>query len=214
MRLSYGMEPKLKQTRNLNSLRKFIALTVLATISTIAYAQVLDIGAQVIANPSLDQAYGVYTGNGTLLYSKPIDWTCPSYHNSPQGSTCGYNVGKISLTPYRTSNRLQPTGYWYQRVYLAAGTYDIEGAFAATGARDGRQGVIVTIGPGGPTATHPLALGFMSNEPDGVKSSSWRVDVSGYYYITVATTGMRQFLSSNLNSTMSVDSLTMTYTSN
>lgn len=208
------MKDKLNHRRFVKNARNVLFFSLLATASAFASVQLQQVGDQIISNASFDGATPVYTGTGTLLYSKPIDWACPSYHNSPQGSYCGYSSGKIYLTPYRTSNRLQPTGYWYQRVYLSAGTYAIEGVFSAGGYRDGRQGVVVTIGPGGPTGTHPQALSFMSNEPDGVKSSSWQVNVAGYYYITVATTGVPQLLSSNRNSTIAVDSLTMTYTSN
>ena len=100
---------------------KKLIFTVCAVISialsSVAYAQTTpvpaQIGDQVIVNSSFDSATPTVTATGTILYFKPDNWSCPTYKNSPYGSWCWYwaptntTSGSISITGYRTSNRLQ-----------------------------------------------------------------------------------------------------------
>lgn len=191
-------------------MRKLLAILTLA-FSTAAIAQTPpQIGDQVLSNSAFTESTPVYSGT-VLLYSKPLAWSCPTYRNSPYGSYCDYREGNLVLIPYRTSNRIQPSGYWYQRVYLQAGTYDVDAVFNVSGPKGGSQGVSITVGSGGPSAANPEALRYMSNEAPGVKSSVWRVQTSGYYYVTISALGTRQLLNSGMLSTLFIDSLSFTY---
>lgn len=180
-----------------------------------AFAQA-QVGDQAVVNPTFDEANPVMTSTGAILYYKPANWTCTTYRSGANGSYCGYNFqgteGKLTITPYRTSNRLQPSGYWWQQVYLDAGTYQVEAAFASLANKDGSAGAVVTINPGGPTATGTQLLNFKSNQPAGVYKSTYRVDKAGMYYITFGVQGTPQMNTSGRVTSTSIDNLTMTYT--
>ena len=195
---------------------KFLAHVFAATLASIAFsvsAQVQSqVGDQVVANSDFYAAVPTYYATGQVAYYKPQDWACPTYKNSPYGSWCTYQIGAVGISAYRTSARLQPSGYWYQRVYLSAGTYDVEGAFNASGARDGATGVVLTINTGGPTATGPQLLVYRSNEGQLVKTGTLRIDTAGYYYLTLGNTGAPQLQTSGRVSTILVDRVLLTMT--
>lgn len=195
---------------------KNLVLAAVFAYSGLSMAQG-QVGDQAVVNSTFNEATPVMNSSGQVLYYKPVNWTCTTYRTGPNGSYCGYDFkgteGKLTITPYRTSNRLQPSGYWWQQIYLDAGTYEVQGNFTPGGNnRDGSAGAVVTLNKGGPTATGPQLLSFKSNMPAGVYKSSYRIDTAGMYYITFGVQGTPQLTSSGRVTTTILDDLTMTYT--